>query len=1060
MNKLIKQIIHFSLRHRYLVFFLTGVLAVIGFVAYRNTPIETFPDVTNTQIIIIAQWPGRSAEEVEKFVTIPLETVLNSVQKRTSLRSTSSFGLSYIRIIFDDDVDDAFARQQVLSRLGGADLPDGVKPDVQPPYGPTGEVYRYTLKSKIQNIRDLTTIQNWVLDRQFKSIPGVADVNSFGGEEKTYEISVNPNLLSKYSLSSLDVYNAVTKSNVNVGGDVIERNGQAYVVRGIGVLNNVSEIEDIIITKVNDVPILVKNIATVKEAGKPRLGWVSRDDQNDVIEGIVVMRKGENPAEVLQRIQDKVKDLNENILPRGTKIDTFYDRTVLMSYATETVIHNLIEGIILVTVIVLIFMADWRTTLTVGLIVPLALLFAFMCMRLKGMSANLLSMGAVDFGIIIDGAVVMVEGLFVALDHRAKEVGMERFNKLAKLGLFKSIGTEMGKAIFFSKLIILTCLIPIFAFQKVEGKMFSPLAYTLGFALLGALLYTLTFVPALSSVLLRKNVREKHNPVVVFFEKNVGRAFRWVFNHQKLSLTVAIVFMLLTFASSHFLGSEFLPELDEGALWVEAELPMSVSLPQAKEVSDKMIQIIRKFPEVKQTLSQIGRTNDGTDPKGFFNVQIQVDLKQKKEWPKGLSEETLIDNMDTQLRKIPGCVLNYSQPIRDNVEEAVAGVNASLAVKIFGPDFNTLDSTARVVKGVLGKVKGVDDLGILRNLGQPEFRIELDQQKMAQYGISIADANAVIEMAIGGKAATELYEGERKFDVRVRYAQDFRSTQEAIEELRIPAQDGAKIPIKEIATIRTLTGPAFIFRDNNMRHIAVKFSVRGRDLGSTIADAQKQVAAALTLPKGYSMSWNGEFENAERAGNTLAHVVPLCLLGIFLILFITFGNVKDAILTIMNVPFALIGGILALHITGMNFSISAGIGFIALFGVCIQNGVILISVFRKNLDAKMPLREAIETGVISRTRPVVMTAMMAAIGLLPAAISTGIGSETQKPLAIVVIGGLVTSTLLTLLILPVIYSKVYHLMHRRENRKLLRKARVISRLPENKKPDNPDNSTI
>ena len=1044
MNKFIKQIIYFSLRHRYLVFFLTAVLAVIGFVSYRNTPIETFPDVTNTQIIIIAQWPGRSAEEVEKFVSIPLETALNSVQKKVSLRTNSSFGLSYIRIIFDDDVDDAFARQQVLSRLGNADLPDGVRPDVQPPYGPTGEIYRYTLRSKIKDIRDLTTIQNWVLDRQFKSIPGVADVNSFGGEEKIYEISVNPSLIAKYGLTSLDVYNAVTKSNVNVGGDVIERNGQAYVVRGIGILNNISEIENIIITKINNVPILVKQVANVREAGKPRLGWVSRDSEEDVLEGIVVMRQGENPAEVLKRIEEKVKDLNENVLPKGVHIKTFYDRTVLMDYATHTVLHNLIEGIILVTVIVLIFMADWRTTLTVGLIVPLALLFAFMLMRIKGMSANLLSMGAVDFGIIIDGAVVMVEGLFVALDHRAREVGMDKYNKLSKMGLFKNVGTEMGKAIFFSKLIILTCLIPIFAFQKVEGKMFSPLAYTLGFALLGALLYTLTFVPALSSVLLKKNVREKHNVVVVFFEKYIGKAFRWVYNHQKISLLTAVAVMVVTFFSAKFLGTEFLPQLDEGALWVESELPMSVSLPEAKIISDKMIQILCKFPEVKQTLSQIGRTNDGTDPKGFFNVQIQVDLKPKEEWKRKITEDQLIDEMDAQLRKLPGIVLNYSQPIRDNVEEAVAGVNAAMAVKIFGTNFQSLDSMARVVKTTLKGVRGIEDLGILRNLGQPEFRIELDQQKMAMYGVNMADANAVIEMALGGKAATELYEGERKFDIRIRYDKEFRNTQEKIEQLRVPTQDGSKIPIKEIATIRTLTGPAFIFRDNNMRYIAVKFSVRERDLGSTIAEAQSKVAKALQLPKGYKLTWNGEFENQQRATDTLAKVVPLCLLGIFLILFITFGNVKDATLTIMNVPFALIGGILALHITGINFSISAGIGFIALFGVCIQNGVILISVFRKNLEAKISLDKAIEQGVISRVRPVIMTALMAAIGLLPAAISTGIGSETQKPLAIVVIGGLITSTLLTLLILPVIYSIVYNLIHKRKNRKLLQKIGAVS----------------
>jgi len=1039
MVKLIKQIIHFSLRHRYLVFFLTAVLAVIGFVSYRNTPIETFPDVTNTQIIIISQWAGRSAEEVEKFITIPLETALNSVQKKSNLRTTSAFGLSYIRIIFDDDVDDAFARQQVLSRLGNADLPEGVKPEVQPPYGPTGEIYRYTLKSKTKSIRDLYTIQQWVLDRQFKSIPGVADVNSFGGEEKSYEVSVNPEYLIKYGLTSLDVYNAVEKSNVNVGGDVIEKNGQAYVVRGIGLLNNIDEINNIIVTKINGVPILVRNLAMVKETGKPRLGQVSRDTIEDVIEGIVVMRKGENPAEVLTRVEEKIKFLNEKVLPKDVKIDTFYDRTNLMDFCTETVIHNLLEGIVLVTVIVFLFMADWRTTVTVSIIIPLSLLFAFMCMRLKGMTANLLSMGAVDFGIIIDGAVVMVEGLFVALDHRAREVGMDKFNKLAKLGLFKQVGTEMGKAIFFSKIIILTCLIPIFSFQKVEGKMFSPLAYTLGFALLGALIYTLTLVPALSSILLRKNVREKHNVIVIFFEKNVTRLFNRCYKYPFTSLIIALCIMAVSFFSAKFLGTEFLPDLDEGALWVESELPMSASLPQAVEISNKMIQILREFPEVKQTLSQMGRTNDGTDPKGFFNVQVQVDLKPRKEWRKGLSEEALIDSMNEQLKKIPGVVYNYSQPIRDNVEEAVAGVNAAMAVKIFGPDFQTLDSLADKVKEAIKDVRGIEDIGVLRNLGQPEFRIELDQRKMSVYGVNTADAQSVIEMAIGGKAASQLYEGERKFDIRVRYQKDFRNTEEKINRLMVPSQDSAKVPISEIASIKTLTGPAFIFRDNNSRYIAVKFSVRERDLGSTIAEAQQKMDEKVKLPAGYSATWNGQFENQERATATLAKVVPLCLLGIFLILFVTFGNVKDAVLTIMNVPFALIGGILALHITGINFSISAGIGFIALFGVCIQNGVILISVFRKNLEEKMPLHEAILEGVKSRTRPVVMTALMAAIGLLPAAISHGIGSETQKPLAVVVIGGLITSTILTLLILPVIYSLVFRFMHKRENRKLLSK---------------------
>lgn len=1043
MNKIIKNIIHFSLMHRYLVFFLTGILVVLGIWSYKETPIETFPDVTNTQIIIITQWPGRSAEEVEKFITIPLETVLNSVQKKSNLRTTSSFGLSYIRLIFDDDVDDAFARQQVMSRLGGADLPDAVKPDVQPPYGPTGEIFRYTLKSKVSSIRELTTLQNWVLDRQFKSVPGVADVNSFGGEEKTFEISVNPNLLFKYNLSSIDVYNAVEKSNINVGGDVINKNGQSYVIRGIGLLNDIDDINNVIITRINNVPILVRNVATVVESSKPKLGQVARNKDANQIEGIIVMRKGENPADVLEKIRDKVTELNSSILPKDVKIDTFYDRTNLIDYCTETVIHNLLEGIILVTCIVLLFMADWRTTVTVSIVIPLALLFAFICMRIKGMTANLLSMGAVDFGIIIDGAVVMVEGLFVALDARAREVGMEKFNKLAKMGLFKTKGTEMGKSIFFSKLIIITCLIPIFAFQKVEGKMFSPLAYTLGFALLGALIFTLTLVPALSSILLRKNVREKHNPIVIFFETIVSKMLNLVYRNQKKSVLIAVIIMLLSFASAKLLGTEFLPQLNEGALWVTAELPMSVSLDEANVLSAKMVEVLQKFPEVKQTLTQVGRTNDGTDPKGFFNVQIQVDLKPAKEWNRKGTVDDLISDMDKQLSKFPGIVYNYSQPIRDNVAEAVAGVPAALAVKIFGPNFNVLDSSAKAVMAQLKTIQGIEDLGILKNLGQPEFRIELDQRKMAFYGVNTADAQGVIEMAIGGKAATQLYEGERKFDIRVRYQEAFRDDQDKIENLMVPANDGAKIPLKNIADIKTLTGPAFIYRDNNMRYIAVKFSIRGRDLGSTIKEAQEKVATNVHIPEGYKTTWNGEFENQIRASQTLAKVVPICLLVIFLILFMAFGNVKDAVLTILNVPFALIGGILALHITGINFSISAGIGFIALFGVCIQNGVILISVFRKNLDEKLGLDDAIKLGVISRVRPVVMTALMAAIGLLPAAISTGIGSETQKPLAIVVIGGLITSTILTLLILPVIYALVYKLIHKRENRKILKKTGLV-----------------
>lgn len=1032
MNKLIFNIINFSLRHRITVFFLTAIMVVIGIFSYLNTPIETFPDVTNTQIIVITQWPGRSAEEVEKFITIPLETAFNGIQKKTSLRTTSSFGLSYLRIIFDDGVDDVFARQQVLARIGNVDLPEGIKPEVEPPYGPTGEIFRYTLTSNTKSSRELFTIQNWVLDRAFKRVAGVADVNSFGGAEKSYEIAINPRILTDYSLTPLDVYSAVQKSNVNVGGDIITRNGQAYVVRGIGLLDDISDIENVIVTYKNRVPVIVRNIATVSEVGKPRLGQVNRDTKQDVVEGIVVMIKGANPTEVLAAVRKKVDEMNVQLKKEDVKLNVFYDRTNLMEFCTETVIHNLIEGILLVTFIVLIFMADWRTTLVVSIIIPLSLLFAFTMMRLRGMTANLLSMGAIDFGIIIDGAVVMVEGLFVALDHKAIQVGMQRFNKLAKLSIFRNVGAEMGKAIFFSKLIIITCLIPIFAFQKVEGKMFSPLAWTLGFALLGALLYTLTLVPAMSSFLLNKNVREKHN----FFVEGINKFFTWLFditfNNKITSLLVAVAIMVLVFFSTRYLGSEFLPALDEGALWVKTQLPMSASLEESTEVSNKMVAILNKFPEVRQTLTQIGRTNDGTDPKGFFNVEIQVDLVPKKEFRRGITEDELIDSIDVQMKKMPGIIFNYSQPIRDNVEEAVAGVPASMAVKIFGKDFNTLDTMSQKVMEILKNVQGVDDLGILQNLGQPEFRIELDQKKMAFYGINTSDAQSVIEMAIGGKAASTLYEGERKFDIRIRLPKEFRDDQSKIENLLVPSADGSQVPLKSISDISLKTGPGFIYRENNSRYIAVKFSVRGRDLGSTIKDAQAQVEAKLKKQEDYTLTWNGEFENQERALHTLAQVVPVCLIAILLILFVMFGNMGNAILVLMNVPFALIGGILALHVTQMNFSISAGIGFIALFGVCIQNGVILLSVFEKNLKARLPLNQAIREGVRSRIRAVVMTAMMAAIGLIPAAISNGIGSEAQKPLARVVIGGLVTATFLTLTILPILYAEYYKILQKRK----------------------------
>lgn len=1037
MNKIIKSIIAFSLKNKIFIFLATILLAVWGVIAFKSIPIEAFPDVTNTQITIITQWPGRSAEEIEKLVTIPVEIAMNPVQKKTSVRSTTVFGLSVVKVIFDDGADDAFARIQVNNMLRDVDLPEGANPDVQPPTGPTGEIFRYTLSSKTKTVKELKTLQDWVIERQFLGVPGVGDVVSFGGEIKTYEIKVNPQKLASYDISPLDVYTAVSKSNINVGGDVIVDNSQSYVVRGIGVLNNTEEIENIIVDNINGTPILVKDVAEVSNSALPRLGQVGRDLDNDVVEGIVVMRKGENPSEVIKNVQKKIDYMNEKVLPSDVKIVTFYNRDNLIQFATHTVMHNMLEGIIFVTVIVLVFMADWRTTLIVVIVIPLALLFAFICLTLRGMSANLLSMGAIDFGIIIDGAVVMVEGIFVLLDHKARQVGMERFNKLSKKGFIKNIGGELGKAIFFSKLIIIAGLLPIFAFEKVEGKMFSPLAWTLGFALLGALILTLTLIPLLSSILLQKNVRERHNPFVEGITKGAMALYSFFFKMRKLVLPASLILVIIGMSLFKFLGSEFLPELDEGAIYIRATCPLSTSLQDSKDLANKMRKILLKFPEVKQVMSQTGRPNDGTDPTGFYNVEFHVDIYPKEEWASHISKEELIEKMKEELSPFPGIDLNFSQPIMDNVEEAVSGVKGSLCVKVYGDSLAYTEAKANQIYNIMKGIQGVEDLGVIRNIGQPEMRIDLDETKLAQYGVTTADANAVIEMAIGGKAVSYIYEKERKYQLRLRYDEKYRNDAEAISNLLIPTLRGSKVPIKNIATIRVLTGPSLVFRDDNKRYTAVKFSVRGRDMGSTVAEAQAKVDEAVKLDAGYELLWAGDFENQQRATQRLMEVVPISLLIIFLILFIMFGTVKDAGIVLLNVPFAIIGGIAALLITGTNFSISAGIGFIALFGICIQNGVILISVFKKNLASIKrsefrydSLEVCIKNGVRERVRPVVMTALMAAIGLMPAALSTGIGSETSKPLAIVIIGGLITATILTLLVFPIIFWLFYRNMNK------------------------------
>ena len=1041
MNKLLRSIIAFSLKNRYFILFSTALLLVSGIITFRNMPIEAFPDVTNTEISIITQWPGRSAEEVEKFITIPIEIAMNPVQQKISLRSTSIFGLSYVKLIFEDGVMDKDARMQVNSLLANVTLPESILPQVQPPTGPTGEIFRYTLKSNIRDDRELKTLQDWVIDRQLRAVPGVADIVSFGGRVKTYEIQVDPGKLTNLGITPLDVYSAIQKSNINIGGDFIVRNNQAYVVRGIGLLNDINEIRNIIVTNTNDIPVLVKDVGEVELSNLPRLGHVGRadhidsagrvsvGDQDDVVEAIIIMRKGENPTQVVQAVKKKIDKLNDVVLPKDTRIVPYYDRENLIHYATHTVLHNLVEGILLVTLLVSIFMFNWRTTLIVSIIIPLSLLFAFICLHLMGMSANLLSLGAVDFGIIIDGAVVMVEGMFVILDRQARELGMERFNKMAKMGMIKKNGAQLGKAIFFAKLIIITGLIPIFAFQKVEGKLFSPLAYTLGFALVGALITTLTLVPVLINVLLRKNVHEKHNPFVHFLTGLMVRGFVFHWRHKKATIAVAFLIIIGGFYAFTLLGTEFLPELDEGAIWLRAQLPYSASLDQSVQVARQVRSIIMEFPQVKTIASQTGRPDDGTDVTGFYNNEFDIILYPEDEWKPHISKDELVDSMNRRLSVIPGVDLNFSQPISDNIEEAVSGVKGSICVKVFGDSLDYMESKVQQVYGILKTVRGIEDLGVIRNIGQPELDIDLDQQRMALYGVATADANAVIEMAIGGKAASTLHEDIKLFDIRVRYPEAYRMTVDDIGNLLVPSQNGSKVALREIATITPKTGPCLIFRDDNERYSALKFSVRGRDMGSTIAEAQEKVDKEVMVKKGYSMVWQGDFENQQRATKRLEEVVPISLLLIFILLLVMFGNWKDAGLVFLNVPFAIVGGVIALHLTGTNFSISAGIGFIALFGICIQDGVLLITVFKHNLEhmrkQQNTLYTAIKLGVNSRIRPVMMTALMAAIGLFPAAVSHGIGSESSRPLARVVIGGILCAMIFSLLVFPLIFGWAY-----------------------------------
>jgi len=1028
MQKFVQNLVAFSLKNSLIVFFATGLLLVAGIYSYIHTPIEAFPDVTNTRARIITQWPGRSAEEVEKFITLPISKEMNTIPKKSEVRSISLFGLSVVTVLFEDDVEDFYAQQYASNRMAGIDLPEGSDVSIEPPYGATGEIFRYVVKGDLP-IKELTAIQDWVIERELVSVPGVADVVSFGGEEKVYEIKINPTELVNYGLSPLDVYEAVSKSNINVGGDVIQRGDQAYVVRGVGLLDNIEDIGNILIQVKGSTPVLVKHVAEISIGAKPRLGQVGLDNDDDLVEGIVVMLRGENPSEVIENLKLRIDDLNERVLPKGVQIVPFIDRTELVNTTVHTVTKNLIEGILLVSLIVFIFLYNWRTTVIVASVIPLSFLFAITMLKIQGLPANLISMGALDFGLLLEGTLVIVEQVFVSLEKKAHKVGMEKFNKMSKMGLIKKSVGSVATYIFFALIILIVALMPIFSFQKVEGKMFSPLAFTLGYALLGSLILSLTYVPAMCKVLLTKNIVEKENMISRFFRVNLFKLFNFSAKRKKQTIAVFLIILAICAGRFAFYGSEFIPKLNEGAVYIRATLPNSINLEESTRLTKEMKKKLQKFEEVQFILTQTGRPNDGTDPTGFFNIEFNVQLIPEKEWKRKLSKEELIGEIKNVLDDYPGINFGFSQPIQDNVEEYVAGVKSPLVIKIFGENLEELEKYAGQVANSIKTVDGIEDINVFKNIGLPELRIQLHDSQMAKYAVTTADAQAVIAMTIGGQAASTFYDQERTFDIRIRFLKEYRDSKEKIETILIPTMDGKQVPLKEIATVSYKTGPTFIYREGNSRYIAIGFSIEGRDLGSTIAEAQAKVAKEVKLPKQNTMKWAGEFESKERASQQLVMIVPVVLIFIMFLLYFNFGNVKDTLLALSTMPYAFIGGFISLWATGTIFGISAGIGFIILFGVSAIDGIVLIGVMKENLKAGMGLRKAISEGVHSRIRPVVMIALMGSLGLLPAALSTGMGSEIQKPLAIMIVGGIVICMILSLTVLPQVFYYAYRKKH-------------------------------
>jgi cobalt-zinc-cadmium resistance protein CzcA len=1019
---MLDRLITFALQQRVFVLALAVALGIFGWNAWRNLPVEAFPDVQDVQVQIITQAPGQAPEEVERTVTLPIELQMGGVPRMTNLRSVSITGLSVVTLTFADGTNDYFARQQVLERLVDVNLPPNIQAAIAPLTNAVGEIYRYIVDAPPDMpLTEVRALQDWVIKPALRRTQGVADIVSFGGRLKEYQVRINPFLLRKYTVTIDQVAQVLANNSANTGGGILPRGDEALVIRGIGLYTSLEDIARVVVASRNGRPIQVGDLAKVEIGARPLSGLVGYNDRDDVVQGIVQMTKGQNATTVVEDLKKEIAILIPK-LPPGVHLITHYDRTELVAHTVHTVTENLAVGACLVVAILVIFLRNWYAALAVATVIPLSLLFAFVLMDARSVGANLISLGAVDFGIIIDSAVVLVEAMMVRLALGAAEHNPVHSGYAWRIHTLKSIALELGRPIMFSKAIIILAFMPIFTFQRVEGKIFSPMAFTLTFALLGAILLTLTLVPALLSYALRKgNLAEKHSPWMARFQHRYRTMLQRAGERRKLIVAGSVLLLACALALAPRLGSEFLPKLDEGNIWLVITLPPSANIERTKEVERQVRTILRGYPEVSSVVTQVGRPDDGTDPKGPYNLEIKADLTPRETW-RFPTKDDMISDMTQKIRVMPGIQTNFSQVIEDNLNEAISGARGEIVVKIFGPDLQILEDKSQQIADVLNGIRGAADVGVFKIGGQTELTVTLDRTRMARYGLNVNDVEATIQSAFAGAPVNVFYEGDRRFDVTLRIDAEFRDGVDDVPDLPIALPNGAgTIPLGFISSVEVKQGAGRVSREAGGRNVAVKANLLGRDQGSFVAEAMEKVNAKVKLPPGYSMTWGGQFENQQRAIARLKVIIPVSVFLIFVLLFWAFGSIRQAILVLLMVPFTLIGGLAGLGLAGLHLSVSAAVGFIAVAGISVQNGVIMVEQFSEIMRNGKSLAEAVMEGAVSRLRPIVMTALMAGLGLLPAALSHGIGSETQRPFAVVIVGGIVSATFFTLLLLPLLF---------------------------------------